>query len=263
MKKKLSVIVTLISATFLLTACGGPNKSASKTSSDVTTKTSKKASVKKSKKKAEKEKKDSQEKISNLIGTWQTSNNDSISFANDGSYTFSTAEGNRAGVFSIAGQYDQTLIVKMTNFDKKTPGLDTYLTFKLDSDNALSFGEYSGFKSLGKNTEIPSKLFMAKYLTSAPTTVSQKIIGTWTNQGTESHTYSTTSYNPDGTFESFSDASGFVSKGRYSVTGDDSKIEITSTRDDQVPHKIMYTMSKDFTVMTQNEPGIVFTYHKV
>lgn len=259
MNKRIITAFAICSTAILITACGHNSK---KDSTSSKTESSKVVSDKSSSKKNP-GKDQEVEELGNLISTWQGENNSSINFGSDGSYTLKTNNTTVGGTYKIAGKYDQTVILKMANFNSKTPGLDTYVFVDFQKSKKISFGDLGTFTSLNKPEKIPVSLYLPNSLTEKTSNVSDLIIGTWSNQGSGDHVYVTTNYNPDGTFESFSDASGMVRKGRYSLTSNKDKIEITSTTDGQAPNKITYSVNKAFTEMTFREPGIVYVYKKL
>ncbi len=260
MKKILISAVTFAVSALTLTACS-TKQSANQTSSStkVSTSTTSKSN---STSKTTVSSKPVEELNQNLVTTWQGQNNASISFAADGSYTLSTNTKKVAGLYKIAGKYEETLVLKMSNFDSKTPGLDSYVTISFNPDSSIELGSLGHFTALSTPAQVPTNLLLPNYLKEKPESPRDLIVGTWSNQNTKEHVFITTNYNQDGTYERYSDASGFVSRGRYSLTNKGEKIELSFVSEEKDPSTQTFTVNPEFTTLTENEPGIVHVYSK-
>lgn len=198
--------------------------------------------------------------IADLLGSW-VNGNKTLHFSEDGSYTFINGQ-TFAGTYAIGAAYDNTLLVKISNFNAHTPGLDSYTYVTKNKDGSINFGNFGTFKPSGTiNTLVPS-LYLADYLRSAPDTADQIVVGTWSNNGSSNHTYITYNFNPDRTVERFSDGSGMVSKGHYSLTAKGETFYITFNFAGQEPQTTTFKMSDNYTKMTQSESGITMAFVK-
>lgn len=261
LKPSVKIAGILALSGLLLTACGNTaNDSAQQESTSTQTSSVTKTSTKNDDNYSQKKTAEDQE--FNLIGSFEASSKLSLNFNSDGSYTILRDGKATAGTFRVAAQYDRVLLLKLTQFNEKTPDMDTYVYVTFNIDGSINVGNMGTFKSIGTPKKIESSLYLANYLEDAPETSSDKMVGTWTNKNPDSHVIVTTNYNPDGTFERYSDASGMVTRGNFAVTTDDTKVHVTTTVSGREPAQENFTRNDNFTELTTEEPGISITYVK-
>lgn len=264
LKPSFKLITVLLLSTTILTACAQQEPNNGSTSQSTTnnqtaatsTSTSSTKSATETQKKAEEVQK------FNIIGSWEATNQLSLNFNEDGSYTILRDGQAKAGTFRVAAEYDNTFLLKLTNYNPQTPGLDTYLYLTTNLDHTINVSNLGIFKSIGTSSKLPTALYLSNYLQEEPENAGDKLVGTWTNKNRENHVITTTNYNPDGSFERFSDASGIVTRGNFAVTSNETEVIITTTVPDHEPNQEKYTRNDAFTELTSTTPGFQTTYSK-
>lgn len=168
----------------------------------------------------------------NIVGTWKQ-NNQTLTVDTDGNWQL-TGKINSSGQLTVAADFDNTQMLQLYGFNLNLDGLGTYFIANFNDDSTkMGFGYLGQFTRSG---DVPAEtlspnIFQHEYLTT-PVDFNFNILGTWTiKEGTEFH--NTWNYNPDGTFELFSDGRGESMTGDYTVKDlKDNWIDVTYTFDD-------------------------------
>lgn len=224
--KKLSLLLVL----FVFSACSRPaptppTESSSMTTETTTTKPSSTSTIEESTTKPSSEKPEppasSSEKPipvddrANLVGTWEQ-DNQTLTIDRAGNWELEGAI-NSSGTFTVGADFDQTKMIKLYGFNENIGGIGTYFIANFNGDSSkMGFGYLGQFtRSTDLTSVVNSGVYQADYQTEA-VDFSRNVLGTWTiTEGTEFH--NTWNYNPDGTFELFSQGLGEARTGTYSV----------------------------------------------
>lgn len=261
MKNKPIKIISILALIALFFSACSNQKTTSKSSSSSSKATSSKVQSSSSGKNQNTNNTTSETNIADLLGSW-VNGDKTLHFSEDGSYTFINGK-TFAGTYAIGAAYDDTLLVKISNFNGHTPGLDSYTYITKNKDGSINFGAFAGtFKPSGEIKTLTPHLYLADALKTAPTSAEQMVVGTWSNNGTNDHTYITYNFNPDRTVERFSDGSGQISTGHYSLTANGDTFYITFNFNGQDPKTTTFKMTDDFSKMTQSEDGITMSFWK-
>lgn len=152
----------------------------------------------------------------NLVGTWEQSKQ-TLTVDTDGNWQL-TGKINSSGQLTVAADFNHTQMVQLYGFNQNLDGLGTYFIANFNDDSTrMGFGYLGQFTRVGDvpTTTLSPNIFQHKYLTT-PVDFNTNILGTWTiKTGTEFH--NTWNYNPDGTFELYSDGRGQSTTGDYTV----------------------------------------------
>ena len=151
----------------------------------------------------------------NLVGIW-VQDDQSLTIDRAGNWALDGAI-NSSGTFTVGADFDQTKMIKLYGFNQNIGGIGTYFIANFNKDSTkMGFGYLGQFtRSTDIANTINSDVFQANYQ-NEPVDFSRSVLGTWTIvEGTEFH--NTWNYNPDGTFELYSDGRGDARTGTYSV----------------------------------------------
>ncbi|MHC5269588.1 hypothetical protein ACYSNO_10445 [Enterococcus sp. LJL98] len=186
----------------------------------------------------------------NLVGTWTQENQRLIVYPN-GDWELS-GKINSTGTLTVAADFDQTKMIKLDGFNQNIDGIGTYFIVHFNPDSTkIGFGYLGQFTRSGEQKEtLSDKLFQPNYQQTA-IDFNQNILGTWTiKEGTEFH--NTWNYNPDGTFEMYSEGRGSATRGTYKVKKlKNNWIDVTYTYDETGESSTHAYLIKD-GLMTEN-----------
>lgn len=151
----------------------------------------------------------------NLVGTW-LQDGQSLTIDAAGNWHLSGTI-NNSGTLTIGADFNQTKMVKLYQFNQNIDGIGTYFIANFNQDSTkMNFGYLGKFTRSGTATEtLDETLFQSNHQTVA-IDFSYSLLGTWTiTEGTEFQ--NTWNYNPDGTFETYSEGRGEAQTGTYTV----------------------------------------------
>lgn len=201
----------------------------------------------------------------NLVGTWQQENLKLIVDPN-GNWQFS-GDINSQGTLKVAVDSGNTKMVKLYGFNNNIDGIGNYFIANFNEDSSkMNFGYLGSFM---RTAETDQKLEETTYMAIVERDgidYNQSLLGTWIMKDTEAHYQNVWNYNPDGTFEVYSDGKGEASQGTYRIEIIEShRFNLFTTYEGESEEQVAeYTLDngiliqKDFEEMAQirnTDPG--------
>lgn len=153
------------------------------------------------------------------VGTFKNADN-TLTIEPNGTWQFSGAI-TSSGTLTIAAETDHTWLLKLYGFNNNIDGIGTYqLAVLNDSGTKMNFGYLGTFtRTTNATSTFDPTLYQANVL-QTPTDFNETLIGTWTTKNKDYDFQTTYNFNPDGTFERFSDGKGIADSGTYTATFD-------------------------------------------
>lgn len=178
----------------------------------------------------------------NIVGTWKQENL-TLTVDSDGNWQFS---GNiiSQGTLQVAAATNDMKLLKFYGFDTEIDNIGNYFIARFnESSTSLNLGYLGNFLREGDTEQELSDLTYMDVV-EGEIDFSQSIIGTWINENPDYHYQSVWNYNPDGTFEIYSDGKGEASFGIYRVESlDEHRINLYTTyEDNEEEHVSEYTL---------------------
>lgn len=151
-----------------------------------------------------------------IVGTWEQANL-TLMIDKDGHWQFE-GEINSQGTLKVGMESGLTKMVKLYGFNENIANIGNYFIAHINEANdKMSFGYLGTFHRVGNTVDELADTTYMDVVETEGIDFSRSLLGTWTMRNKDYHYQSVWNYNPDGTFEIFSDGKGEAITGTYTV----------------------------------------------
>jgi len=178
----------------------------------------------------------------NLVGTW-VQENLTLTIDEEGHWQL-TGGITSQGTLKVAVDNGTIKMVKLYGFNVNIDSIGNYFIANINEDSSkMNFGYLGTFTRQGQAEHILTDHTYMDVLERETIDFNHNLLGTWTMKNKEYDFQNVWNYNPDGTFEVYSDGKGEAMTGTYQVDYlENDQINLTITYDGGETHTSDYTL---------------------
>jgi len=178
----------------------------------------------------------------NLVGTW-VQENLTLTIDEEGHWQL-TGGITSEGTLKVAVDNGTIKMVKLYGFNVNIDSIGNYFIANINEDSSkMNFGYLGTFTRQGQAEHILTDHTYMDVLERETIDFNHNLLGTWTMKNKEYDFQNVWNYNPDGTFEVYSDGKGEAMTGTYQVDYlENDQINLTITYDGGETHTSDYTL---------------------